>query len=168
MPCAVCLVSQEALTQEDEIVHALAEPGCLYSDSTFPASAESLYRTPQQPPPGAMPPSLAVWARISRQEVRGCHSPVTFPTGAWRYPKTHPCKNSSHSLVSGWSTYSLAILLCPGLRPEKKELLSEVSVNTIQCIARSMETCRYSGKRRLESWKIEARKTLRISVLSSC
>lgn len=72
---------QEALIQEKEVAQALDGRGCLFEDSTFPASAESLYRTPQQPPAGALPAALAVWARISQQEVRRCHTPVTFPVG---------------------------------------------------------------------------------------
>lgn len=62
-------------------MQALAGRGCLFEDPCFPASAESLYRTPQQPPAGALPASLAVWARVSQQEVRRCHTPVTFPDG---------------------------------------------------------------------------------------
>eukprot|EP00903_Cladosiphon_okamuranus_P006243 g6128.t1 len=72
---------QEALIQEDEVAQALVHRGCLFEDPAFPASAESLYRTPQQPPAGALPTAFAVWARISQQEVRGCHTPVTFPVG---------------------------------------------------------------------------------------
>ncbi|CAN0350080.1 unnamed protein product, partial [Scytosiphon promiscuus] len=69
----------EARIQEDEVARALVGRGCLFEDPAFPASAESLYRTPQQPPAGALPASLAVWGRISQQEVRRCHTPVTFP-----------------------------------------------------------------------------------------
>lgn len=72
---------QEALIQEREVAQALAGRGCLYEDPTFTASAESLYRTPQQPPAGTLPAALAVWARVSQQEVRRCHTPVTFPVG---------------------------------------------------------------------------------------
>lgn len=72
---------QEALVREDEVAAALAEQDSLYDDPAFPASAGSLYRTPQQPPAGAMPPSLSVWARISRQEIKRCHSPATFSAG---------------------------------------------------------------------------------------
>lgn len=77
---------QEALIQENEVAEALAGRGCLFEDPAFPASAESLYRTPQQPPAGALPAALAVWGRVSQQEVRGCHTPVTFPVGKleWR------------------------------------------------------------------------------------
>lgn len=75
------LMSQEALIHENEVAQTLTGRGCLFEDPTFPASAESLYRTPQQPPAGALPAALAVWARISQQEVRRCHTPVTFPEG---------------------------------------------------------------------------------------
>lgn len=74
-------MSQEAFIQENEVAQALAGRGCLFEDPAFPASAESLYRTPQQPPAGTLPAALAVWARISLQEVRRCHTPVTFPVG---------------------------------------------------------------------------------------
>lgn len=68
--------------REGEVVEALAKRGRSYfSDPAFPASGDSLYRTPQQPPAGAMPASLVAWGRLSRQEVRDCHSPSTFPAG---------------------------------------------------------------------------------------
>ncbi|CAM9401616.1 unnamed protein product [Pylaiella littoralis] len=70
---------QEALIQENEVAQALAGGGCLFEDPSFPASATSLYRTPQQPPAGTLPAALAVWGRVSQQEVRRCHTPVTFP-----------------------------------------------------------------------------------------
>lgn len=72
---------QEALIQENEVAQALEGRDCLFEDPAFPACAESLYRTPQQPPAGTLPAALAVWARISQQEVRRCHTPVTFPAG---------------------------------------------------------------------------------------
>ncbi|CAM9813680.1 unnamed protein product [Ectocarpus fasciculatus] len=65
--------------QEDEVAQALAGRGCMFEDPAFPASGDSLYRTPQQPPAGTLPAALVVWGRISQQEVRRCHSPVTFP-----------------------------------------------------------------------------------------
>ncbi|CAN0425338.1 unnamed protein product, partial [Ectocarpus sp. 12 AP-2014] len=70
---------KQAFIQEDEVAQALTGRGCMFEDPAFPASGDSLYRTPQQPPAGTLPAALVVWGRISQQEVRRCHSPVTFP-----------------------------------------------------------------------------------------
>lgn len=79
---------------EDEIVDTMAAQGSLhYEDPAFSTSGDSLYRTPQQPPAGALMPPLVIWGRISRSEIRGCHSPVTFPAGensSQRRPPSHP------------------------------------------------------------------------------
>ncbi|CAM9720161.1 unnamed protein product, partial [Discosporangium mesarthrocarpum] len=71
---------QEARDREDEIVADFSED-FLFEDPDFPPDGKSLYRTPQQTPRGAMPPPLIRWGRVSRLEVRGCHSPTTFPEG---------------------------------------------------------------------------------------
>lgn len=71
---------KEAYLREAEVVDALVKGGQPYfSDPVFPASGDSLYRTPQQPSAGTIPPSLVAWGRLSRQEVRRCHTPSTFP-----------------------------------------------------------------------------------------
>lgn len=75
------ILPQEAFLQEDEVAQALAGRGCMFEDPAFPASGDSLYRTPQQPPAGTLPAALVVWGRISQLEVRRCHSPATFPVG---------------------------------------------------------------------------------------
>eukprot|EP00953_Heterococcus_sp_UTEX-ZZ885_P013383 7646-Heterococcus_DN1.PRE.1 len=50
----------EALLREDELVHQLGasqQPLC-FTDAAFPSCGKALYRTPQQPPAGAMPVSI--------------------------------------------------------------------------------------------------------------
>ncbi|CAM9799098.1 unnamed protein product, partial [Choristocarpus tenellus] len=70
---------KEALEEEDAIASTLLQSGPLFHDISFPANGVSLYRTPQQPPRGAMPPALVRWGRVCHLEIRGCYSPVTFP-----------------------------------------------------------------------------------------
>jgi hypothetical protein len=50
----------EALLREDELVNQLGasqQPLC-FTDAAFPSCGQALYRTPQQPPAGAMPASI--------------------------------------------------------------------------------------------------------------
>lgn len=77
--------------QEDEVAQAIAGGVCMFEDPAFPASGDSLYRTPQQPPAGTLPAALVVWGRISQQEVRRCHSPVTVPVGEFERESSFKC-----------------------------------------------------------------------------
>ena len=54
----------------------------LYEDASFPCTGNSLYKNPNAPPKGALPPDAVEWNRINELEIVGCENPATFIDGA--------------------------------------------------------------------------------------